>query len=149
VRLVIATVLLACAACSSESTAPAPDAYCSTDPRVEPFDVPLDGKGATGANITIMSASPSIVQEGLNEWTVTIKDSNGNPVDGTVSVLSSMPDHGHNSPTLPVITPQGNGQYDIAQINLSMRGVWTITISIASPTITDDTTFTFCVDGSS
>ncbi len=144
-RLILASALLV--ACSSQSGAP--PAYCASDPRVEAFSVPLLSKGAAGASIVIESGIPSVVQQGLNEWMVKITDATGNPVDGTVSVLSSMPDHGHSSPTLPTITPKGNGEYDIANINLSMRGVWTVTISIASPTVNDDATFTFCVDGSS
>lgn len=145
-RIFVAAVL-ACVACSSQSGAP--PAYCGSDPRVEAFDVPLLAKGPGGADIVIENATPQVVQQGLNEWTVSIKDSSGAPVDGTVSVLSSMPDHGHDSPTLPTITPKGNGEYDIANVNLSMRGVWTVTISIASPTLNDDATYTFCVDGSS
>lgn len=143
--MILASALLV--ACSSSSGAPPP--YCASDPRVEAFDVPLLSKGAAGASIIIESGTPSVVQQGLNDWTVKITDASGTPIDGTVSVLSSMPDHGHNSPTLPTITPKGNGEYDIANINLSMRGVWTVTISIASASVNDDATFTFCVDGSS
>jgi hypothetical protein len=106
-------------------------------------------KGVAGVAISIASATPTVVQQGLNDWTVAIHDPQGAPVDGTVTIAAFMPDHNHGSPTPATVTPQGNGQYDISGINLSMRGVWTITISVASPTINDSATFTFCVDGAS
>ena len=145
VRWIFASAVLL-VACSSQSGAP--PAYCASDPRVEAFDVPLLAKGAAGASVVIESGTPAVVQQGLNEWIVKITDASGNPADGTVTVVSSMPDHGHNSPTPATITDNGNGEYDIAGINLSMRGVWTITISIASASLDDSATFTFCVDGS-
>ena len=94
----------------------------------------------------IQTATPALVQEGDNNWTVAITDSSGAPVEGTVSIVSAMPDHNHDSPTPATITAKGNGIYEIDAINLVMGGVWTMTISIASPTLNDSATFTFCVD---
>jgi hypothetical protein len=146
-RLVLAAsfVVALLGGCSQSPTV-AP-AFCATDPRVETFQTGMTSKGAAGAVVTISSATPSVVQQGLNEWVVTITDSSGNPVSGTVNESAFMPDHGHGSPTLPTITPKGNGQYDISEINLSMSGVWTITITVASPSLNDSATFTFCIDG--
>ena len=96
----------------------------------------------------IANAVPALVQQGFNEWTLVVHDASGNPVDGTITVSSTMPDHGHASPTLPTITPKGGGIYDLAEINLTMVGVWQIAITITSPTINDTVTFMFCVDGS-
>lgn len=103
--------------------------------------------GPAGATFSIASATPSAVQQGLNEWTVGIHDSGGMPVEGTVTLSPFMPNHGHGSPTPATITPLGGGQYDIAGINLSMEGVWTITMTVASPSLTESVAFTFCVDG--
>ena len=103
--------------------------------------------GASGTAVTIMSATPSVVQQGLNEWVVSVADSQGQPVNGTVTESALMPDHNHGSPTPSTVTAKGNGQYDISGINLSMRGVWIITINITVGTLTDSATFTFCVDG--
>ncbi len=130
--------------CSSSS---APAAFCASDPRVESFSLGLASKGVAGASFSIVGATPSVVQQGLNEWTVTVTDAKGAPVDGTVTLASLMPDHNHGSPTQATITAKGNGQYDIAGINLSMRGVWTVTITIASASLNDNAAFTFCVDG--
>ena len=78
---------------------------------------------------------PSVVQQGLNEWTVLVLDAGGNPVDGTLTITSLMPDHNHGSPTQATITPKGGGSYDVAGINLSMRGVWQVSLTITSPAI--------------
>jgi len=146
VRVALAFVLLACGACSSSSPSTVSAASCANDPRVEAFSVPLSAKGASGTNIVIQNATPTMVQEGMNDWTVSITDSNGAPVDGTVTIVAAMPDHGHDSPTPATITSKGNGAYEIDAINLVMSGVWAITISIASPTLNDSATFTFCID---
>jgi len=105
--------------------------------------------GATGASFSITSANPSVVQQGLNDWIVAVHDTSGAPVDGTLTILPFMPDHGHGSPTNATITPQGGGVYDVSGINLSMRGVWQITLTIASSAVNDSAVFTFCVDGAS
>ena len=135
-------------ACSSPSSG-APPAFCASDPRVEAFSLGLQSVGAGGTKVAIESATPSVVQQGLNEWTVSIHDASGAPVDGTVTITPYMPDHGHGSPTLATITPKGGGDYDISGINLSMRGVWQITIAVQSATVSDSAVFTFCVDGAS
>jgi hypothetical protein len=133
------------AACSSPQPVAA---FCAADPRVETFSVGMSGTGAAGASVQIEAAIPAVVQQGLNEWTVLVHDESGNAVDGTLSVSSIMPDHNHGSPTLPTVTPKGSGTYDVAGINLSMRGVWQVTLSIAGASLNDTVTFTFCVDGS-
>ncbi len=71
VRFVVASVVLFACACSSSSPTVSA-AACATDPRVEAFDVPLSAKGTTGASVVIQSATPSLVQEGDNNWTVAI-----------------------------------------------------------------------------
>ncbi len=133
-------------ACSSSQPAPA---FCASDPRVEAFSVGMSGTGPAGATMKIVSATPTSVQEGLNEWTVLVLDAGGNPVDGTLTITSFMPDHNHGSPTLATVTPKGGGTYDIAGINLTMRGVWQITLSIASAALNDSVVFTLCIDGAS
>ena len=136
--------LLTALGCSSPTV---PPAYCASDPGVETFQVGMVQKGVSGTNVTIASATPSVVQQGLNEWVVSLTDSSGKPVDGTVTESAFMPAHNHGSPTPSTVTPKGSGQYDISGINLSMRGVWTITIAVTTATGSDSATFTFCVDG--
>jgi hypothetical protein len=139
---------LAVLACSSAPSG-APPAFCASDPRVESFTLGMDSVGTDGAAFSITSANPSVVQQGLNDWTVNVHDTSGAPVDGTLTITPFMPDHGHGAPTIATITPKGDGSYDVSGINLSMRGVWQITITIASATVNDSAVFTFCVDGAS
>jgi hypothetical protein len=146
--LILLTVIgLGCSSPSPPPSSDSLDASCASDPRVEAFTIGMTKAGPAGTSFSIASATPSVVQQGLNEWTVGIHDTSGMPVDGTVTISPFMPDHGHGSPTPATITAMGGGQYDIAGINLSMEGVWTITIAVTSPSLTDSVAFTFCVDG--
>jgi hypothetical protein len=146
VRSIVVMLGVVLAACSSPAPAPA---ACATDPRVEVFSPGLTSHGPAGGAFSITSATPSVVQQGINDWTVRVGDAGGNAIAGTLTIKSIMPDHGHGSPTLATVTSNGDGTYGISGINLSMRGVWTITLTIASPALNDAATFTFCVDGSS
>jgi hypothetical protein len=139
-------LVLACLSCSTPAPAPA---ACANDPRVETLTPGLTSNGPAGAAFTILSATPSAVQQGLNDWSVRVRDASGTPLAGTLTLKSIMPDHGHGSPTIATITPNGDGTYAISGINLSMRGVWQITLTIAASSVNDSASFTFCVDGSS
>jgi hypothetical protein len=135
--------LLLLLGCSSPQPAPS---ICANDPRVATFTPGLTKNGPAGAAFTILSATPSAVQQGLNDWNVRV-DASGAPIVGTLTITSVMPDHGHGSPTDATITANGDGTYAIAGINLSMRGVWQVTLTIASPQMNDSAAFDFCVDG--
>jgi len=111
------------------------------------FTPGLTSNGPAGAAFTILTATPSAVQQGLNDWNVRVRDPGGTPITGTLSITSVMPDHGHGSPTIATVTPNGDGTYGISGINLSMRGVWQVTLTIASPQMNDSASFDFCVDG--
>lgn len=140
-----AFLLLVLVGCSS--TQPAPS-ICASDPRVETFTPGLTKNGPAGAAFTILSATPSAVSQGLNDWNVRVRDAGGTPIVGALTIASVMPDHGHGSPTVPTITANGDGTYAISGINLSMRGVWQVTLTIASSQMNDSASFDFCVDGS-
>ena len=142
-----ALVVVALLGCSSAPTVQ--PAVCANDPRVETFQTGMASKGVAGSTVTIVSATPSVVQQGLNEWVVSITDSSGQPFTGTVTETGFMPDHNHGSPTMSTVTPKGNGQYDISGINLSMVGVWMVTITVSNGTLNDSAAFTFCIDGAS
>jgi len=145
--VLLTVTALALAACSSPQPAAA---FCATDPRVETFSPGLASKGAAGMTAKILTATPAPIQQGLNEWGIELLDSGGQPVDGaTIDVKPTMPDHGHGSPTVATVTAQGQGHYDLSNINLSMRGVWLVTLVIASSQGSDQVSFTFCVDGTS
>ena len=102
---------------------------------------------ANAMRMRIVSATPTYVIQGVNDWTLAITDGAGAPLDGlTVAIKPVMPDHGHGSSTVPVVTPLGTGQYRATGISLPMRGVWNVSVA-ATGAVNDSVTFTFCVDG--
>jgi hypothetical protein len=148
VRVAIMTfAALAAASCSSPQPAAA---FCATDPRVQTYTPNMQSTGAAGITAEILTATPAPVQQGLNDWQVELLAPGGQPLAGaTIDVKPTMPDHGHGSPTVATVTDEGQGRYDLANINLSMRGVWLVTLAITSPQGSDQVSFTFCVDGTS
>lgn len=144
-----AAVGLLLVACSASDPATPPAAQvCAADPRVSAFKVGIESvSSAKTMRVRIASATPTWVVQGVNEWTLAITDGSGAPLDGlTISIKPVMPDHGHGSSTVPVVTPLGAGQYRATGISLPMRGVWNVTIN-ATGAVNDSVTFTFCVDG--
>lgn len=143
----IALVLVACSA-GDPATAPPTAKVCAADPRVSAFTIGIESASpAKAMRVRIVSASPTAVTQGTNDWTLAITDGGGAPLDGlTVAVKPVMPDHGHGSSTVPVVTSLGGGQYRATGISLPMRGVWNVTVA-ATGAVNDSATFTFCVDG--
>ncbi len=146
--LLAAALLLSCS--SDPAAPPKPAAFCASDPRVADFSLGLQAVCPDGKlQISIDSAAPDPVIQGVNDWVISVRDGAGQPVDGaTIDVKPTMPDHGHGSPTRTTVTPRGGGQYALDGINLSMRGVWLITLDVTAGPVTDTATYTFCVDGS-
>jgi hypothetical protein len=84
----------------------------------------------------------------MNTITVHVADSAQKAVDGAqVSLSLFMPDHGHGSAAVPVITPKGDGNYEITHVWLSMSGLWRFTIQVNQGGQLKATDFNFCVDG--
>jgi hypothetical protein len=87
-----------------------------------------------------------------NMWTLKILDASGQPVkDATLSFPKNghpgdpwMPDHTHG--TTPAKAKNNmDGTYTITPLYFFMGGVWSLFISATSGSVTDTTTFTFCV----
>jgi hypothetical protein len=151
--LIIATsTTLVAAACSSSSdpgaTTNKPASACETDTRKDTYVAGLS-KSAGPLSVRIVDATPAPPTKGTNVMTLQIVHGGGKPVDGaTVSVTPFMPDHGHGSAVVPVVTPMGDGKYSVSKIYLAMAGLWKLTITVTpaggSPS---DTAFSFCLDG--
>lgn len=146
--LAAALLLLSCS--SDPAPAPPPAAFCASDPRVSAFSLGLQAACPDGKlRVDLVTAAPDPVVQGVNNWVIEVRDGSGQPVDGaTIDVQPTMPDHGHGSPTSTTVTPKGGGQYALDGINLSMRGVWLITLDVTAGALTDTASYTFCVDGS-
>ena len=149
--LLIATL----AACSGSSTAPDASDNCANDPRAETFTVGLEHMGDAGAlDFKLMSVDPApparTTATMYNTWIVQINAMSNGVVGAPMtneqmSVTPFMPDHGHGTAIIPVVTAQPTaGQYQIAKIDTWMPGLWEITIA-ATTAPADQTVYRFCI----
>jgi hypothetical protein len=90
---------------------------------------------ATGALHLDVRTSPQPPIEGMNEAEVIITDSaTGKPVDGLgMSVVPWMPAMDHGTSLVPVVTPKGNGVYEITELSLFMGGEWELKLALDGP----------------
>lgn len=98
---------------------------------------------ACTAPITAQSAhftvGMSLEQIGIGKRpvTITLRDRDGNPVDGaTVTLLPVMRQHGMLAPPLAVQSNQP-GTYLFPEVNLDMSGEWQMQVTIAHESVTD------------
>jgi hypothetical protein len=140
-------------AVDSGATPDSAPSFCDSDPRVLAFTPGLLVKGKSGAlQAKLLTIDPTRVSKGDNTWSLQLLTGDGTdkPVDGaTLTVKPFMPDHGHGSAIVPLVTPAGSeGKYAITRLNLFMPGLWQITINAAvpgTPAVTDSIVYTFCV----
>ncbi len=150
--------VLACSS-SSDPTAPPPSSQtgtigCANDPRGEEFTADLTHKGDSGTLSFVIAASnfspPAI---GDNTWTLKVLDGSGQPVkDANLTFPSGghpsdpwMPDHPHGAHLAGAVNNH-DGTYAVWPLYFSMGGIWSTYISAQSGSVTDSTTFTFCVE---
>jgi hypothetical protein len=95
------------------------------------------------APITAQSAhftvGMSLEQVGIGKRpvTITVRDNDGNPVDGaTVSLLPVMRQHGMLAPPIAVQSST-QGAYLFPEVNLDMSGEWQMQVTIEHESITD------------
>lgn len=130
---------------------------CDEDTRDEAYVAGISKTGVANYTIVINDSNPAPPAKGDNVWTVEIQDSRGAPLTGlTLSSSFLMPDHGHGTPIVPVVTEVGNGVYTLDPVNLFMPGYWetTLTVVDTGPTDSpdddvdlDSVMFKFCVEG--
>jgi hypothetical protein len=167
--LITLPLLLAVAAaigCSSNSDTPAPQdgdsgtsaavISCANDPRTEPFTLPLTHKGdneaGPGLSFVLAGSMYNPLAVDNNTWTLKVLDATGQPVkDATLTFPKGgragdpwMPDHTH-ATTPAQVKNNMDGTYTINPLYFFMGGVWSLYINATSGSVTDSTTFTFCV----
>jgi hypothetical protein len=123
---------------------------CRDDPRALAYTPSLTKKGDNGSlRFVLDTAQPAPPARGTNMWFVRVLDTNGASLnDATIDdVQAFMPDHGHNAPAIPIVTPQPDGTLSITPLKLFMPGLWQITIQASTATANDLVTFSFCVEG--
>ena len=52
-----------------------------------------------------------------------------------------MPDHGHGSDRMPIITPSGGGVYEVDDVVYTMPGLWHLNVAIRTMSIADEARF--------
>ena len=137
-------------ACSSDAAPEAADAgfNCELDGRGEAFTAGMSKTGAAGYEFILVDAVPSPPGKGDNAWTVRLNDPDSVAVEGPPTVRLIMPDHGHGTPIIPVVTAVEDGAFSVTPLNLWMPGLWEITLEIRSDdAVLDESTFRFCIDG--
>jgi hypothetical protein len=128
---------------------------CATDPRGEAFTPNLTHKGDSGMLSFVIAGSnfsPPAIDD--NSWTLKVLDASGQPVKDAVltfpvdlAVRPSdpwMPDHSHGAVHAMGVNNM-DGTYTIAPLYFFMGGIWKTYIVATSGSVTDSTTFTFCV----
>jgi len=143
--------------CSSQDQHPAdpgtPDANtatligCFNDKRADTYTANLVKSAASQKlKVTLISADPAPPARDNNHWTVKITDAAGAPITDPIAVTPRMPDHGHPSSVDPIVTPNGDGTYDISKLYFFMAGLWQVTFS-TNEVPADSVAFSFCIEG--
>jgi hypothetical protein len=148
-----AVALLACSSDSGGSTgnggAASTATGCAADHRKDIYTAGLT-KPAGAMSVKLLDSDPGPPIKGTNELTIEVLDASGQPVDGaTVTVTPWMPDHAHGSAVKPTVTPAGGGKYTVANVYLSMAGLWQLKVDVqpAGGSALPEAIFQFCLDG--
>ena len=104
-------------------------------------------RSRTTANGIYMAAiepeAREIKQGVLHAWILTVKRSDGQPVDDArITVDGGMPEHNHGLPTSPEVTQHlAEGRYRVEGMKFSMSGWWELKFDISAAAGTDSVTF--------
>lgn len=143
-RLVTALLV---SACSSPPPQPPPDVTCASDERVAQYRSGMTAS-ASGVVLTLVHADPGPPAKGTNVWKVAATDSSGAALEGaTLTVASSMPDHGHGTSVTPLIESTGDGAWTVSQLSLFMPGVWRVVFTVTKQGTVAEVAFFFCIEG--
>lgn len=130
-----------------------PSDPCSEQTGLDTYAAGIEKATASGDyRVAILDASPAPPDVGMNGWTIEVRDSAGEAVDGlSVEVEPFMPAHDHGTnPKTTAGAPNGtSGQYTFEDVNLFMSGTWTLTFGVRAEEgdTPDPAVFTFCFEG--
>jgi hypothetical protein len=105
-------------------------------------------KTSTSGKVTVelADANPAPPGYGTNRWSLKIADAAQAPVIGAkVNLGLRMPDHADHSLPGTVGIHSADGAYDVSELNLTMAGLYNITVEIVTATYTETVLFQFCV----
>ncbi|MES1172502.1 MAG: FixH family protein [Bacteroidota bacterium] len=122
------TTLCALAGCGGGGAEPP-----GFEPGVPPETAPLASvASAAGTWEVSLWTAPQPPRKGTVMVKYRIVDANGAPGDGLrVEVVPWMPAHGHGTPVVPTVTPEGDGWYLVKRVSLYMSGHWELRTAMA------------------
>lgn len=123
--------------------------FCDAETRDDTYTPGMVKLGANGYEFELVSSTPGPPRKGNNAWVLQLR--HPAPLDGLhLRVVPFMPDHGHGTAVQAVVTPAGNGTYDVSPVNLFMTGFWSVGIDALDPAagdaVLDHVAFLFCVN---
>jgi hypothetical protein len=119
VSSLVSALLLACSSSSESGSGAFPDAPAVT--------VAI----GAGLDVALRTAPAQPPVRGASTLQLTVRDARGIGRDGlVVKVTPWMPAHGHGAPTTPTVTPEGDGLYRVAPLDLPMAGTWELRIDV-------------------
>ncbi len=145
-----ASAMLGCASPAVDGTGDAaPQTACAKESRADLYTAGMAKVTPTGVRVKLLTAAPSPPSKGENAWTLQVVDASGQPLDGAeVTLVPSMPDHGHGSAVKPIVAPVGSeGKYAVTRVYLAMAGYWRITVTVTKAGVAHEAVFGFCLDG--
>ena len=94
-------------------------------------------------NVMYKSTKGQIRINRIHSWELTVKDAEGQPVNGArVTLVGDMPEHGHGLPTQPEVRDIGtDGLYRVDGMKFTMPGWWVITVSVMVHGVHDSVSF--------
>jgi hypothetical protein len=135
---------------------------CTSETGVDTYAAGLMKPGENGLfDFELVSSSPAPPALNDNTFVVRVTGPDGTPLDGTLSATLFMPEHGHSSPDVPVVTfDASTSAFTLDPMNLFMVGLWRITFTF-EPSVaalagaagesdgadaSDTAVYEFCVD---
>lgn len=101
------------------------------DFQTTPMEMVTSDSGQLTGAVFLQQAQPL---RGVNAMKLHITDNAGHVLDGlTMSATPWMVSHAHGTSVVPIVTPMGNGDYVVSELNLFMPGRWQIRVSVSAP----------------
>jgi hypothetical protein len=135
------------------NSGPSGTVSCVSDARLDPAEAGFEKAGSNAALwFRLEKIEPAPPSKGDNIFTISVHDEAGEPFTGALGAKAKMPDHGHESPTVPVVSLDADSAtYTVSDVNLFMAGVWQVTFSCSESATTtppmDSASFYFCIQG--
>jgi hypothetical protein len=145
-----AACALACGDNEDGGTIAGIEGGCDRETRDDIYSINMVKAGPAGYEVVLVEADPAPPAKNDNAWDIQVLAPSGEPMDGmTLTVTPFMPDHGHGTPVVAEVVPEGSeGRYSIFPVNLWMPGLWRVRIAIADDSTTVDTVeYLFCIEG--